>query len=280
MNKTLFSLTVLLLALAALSNSCTKENKVKETVAMGESVSFTSMKTSDTTSFKRSNGDVCQELVDVSATYPKYFKDEATTLKLQKIYINTVLEGNDSLAIDEAIKQYSNEILSQNSIDSNYNSDYNEEENFGNVADKFYFAVNITVAYHQNDVVTLCKEETFKKNNIASKTHKYYNIDLKNMAVIDLSMFKDDALDDVCRLLKNKLMEQNKVKTSDELNELGYFNIDNLTVTPNFCFDENGITWSFLPQELAADANLEPKITLNYGALSPFASDKSVLKRF
>lgn len=280
MNKAIYSFTAFLLTLVLLSGGCTKYNKGKGTVAQGESVYFTSMKASDTTSFKRSNGGICQELVDVSATYPKFYKDSSTTSKLQELYIKTILEGNDSLSIDKAVKQFTSDILSQNTYDSNSNAGYDEDKEPEEVSDKFYFAVNITVAYHQNDVVTFCKEETFKKNNITSKTHKYYNIDLRNMAVIDLAMFKDDALDGICKLLKNKLMEQNKVKTSEELNDLGYFNIDNLTVTQNFCFDEDGITWNYLPQELAADANLEPKITLGYEVLAPFASDKSVLKRF
>lgn len=277
--KCKFAFIVSCIASILLAASCSRPAK-SVAPAPEDLVSFTSVKSNDTSSFMLSNGEHCQELVEVSATFPKFYKDEATTLKLQKLYIKKVLEGNDSLPVEQAVQQYASALLHQNFIDGSDGENEIESNGEKAIANKFLFSVNITVAYHQNGIVTLCKEETVKKNNVASKTHQYYNLDLNTMSLIDLSIFKDEAIDDICQLLKNKLMKQNNAKNSDELNDLGFFNIDNLTVTTNFCFDENGITWSYLPQELAADANLEPKITLDYGTLKAFASENSVLKQF
>ena len=47
-----------------------------------------------------------------------------------------------------------------------------------------------------------------------------------------------------------------------------------------FCFEENGITWSYLPQELAADALFEPRITLGFDVLKPLAAENSIINRF
>lgn len=249
-----------------------------------EPVALTNVHKNVATSFKLSTGEVCQELVDVSATYPKFFKDQASTEKLQKLFISTVLEGNDSLNIDQAVQAYAESITDQDpdSDDDNSSEEATDagEDVYANGMNKYVVTVNITIAYHQHDVITFCKEETVKKNDVASKTHKYYNIDLKELKVVDLTMFKDESLNDICILLKKKLMEQNNVTSADALNDLGYFNIDNLSVTGNFSFDENGITWSYLPQELAANANIEPKITLDYGTLKQFAANGSVLSRF
>ncbi len=275
---TIFALACILIGMMA--TSCTHDEK-KSSKVSADSISFTSLKMGDTTSFTKSDGEICKELVDVSATYPAFFKDKTTTQKLQKLYITAILNGNDSLRIADAIKEFTLNLSQQNALGNNGSDvDGENEENYENEIDKFVITVNITVAYHQNNVVTFCKEETIRKNDVAAKNHKYYNFDLETMKLIDLSMFRDDAINDICSLLKNKLMEQNQVNTGDELNDLGYFNIDNLSVTTNFSFEEDGITWSYLPQELAADANLEPKISLSYRNLMQFASEKSVLKRF
>ena len=74
-------------------------------------------------------------------------------------------------------------------------------------------------------------------------------------------------------------MENNNVKTAEQLIDLGYYNIDNLVVSRNFYFDENGINWSFLPNELAVYALGEPKVRLDFEEVLPLASDDSVLKR-
>ncbi len=274
------SFMLLTLVALALASSCTRNgvNATGDDASSQYPISLTSVKMSDTATFKRSNGAVCMELVDVSVTYPKFFRDEASTAKLQKLFTRFVLEGNDSLSIDDALKAFTLATLNSNSLDSTDVNEYAEAE--GAVSDKIIITINITTAFHQHDILTLCKEETVKKDEVSSKTHKYYNIDLKNIAPIDLGMFRNDAFNAVCQALKSQLMLQNKVTTSDELNDLGYFNIDNLSLTTNFCFGEKGVTWSFLPQELAADANLEPKITLDYDTLKQWASDKSVLKRF
>lgn len=243
-------------------------------------MSLTSTHTGDTSSFKMSNGEICQELVDVTAAYPKFFKDKASTLKLQKLFIGTVLEGNDSLGIEDAVKDYAHSITDQNSMNGKSgNGQDAAADEYASDLNRFVITINITVAYHQHDIITFCKEETVKKDDVASKTHKYYNIDLKTLQVIDLGMFKEENLSDITVLLKQKLMQQNNVTSADALNDLGYFNIDNLSVTSNFSFDENGITWSYLPQELAANANIEPKITLDYDTLKPFAASGSALER-
>ena len=84
---------------------------------------------------------------------------------------------------------------------------------------------------------------------------------------------------DVTQLLRARLMAQNKATSDDQLNDIGYFNVDNLTVTRNFYFGDNGITWSYLPSQLAVDAIGEPQIALTYDQLAPLACDGSVIHR-
>lgn len=273
---------LLTLALVALVTSCSGGKSGNTGNSDEATVTLSSVKQADTLSFPLSNGNNCKVQVDVSVTYPKAFKSKKETEALQKLFINTVLECGDSLTIEEAVKQYTMGITRQNVAgDGEEEDDFALEDENGTPIDKIFINVNITAAYNQKNIITFCKEETFKRNDVVtSKIHRYYNLDLADMKPIDRTIFRDDAMADVCQLLKDKLLEQTHTHNSDELNEIGYFNIDNLSVTDNFCFEENGITWSYLPQELAADALFEPRITLGFDVLKPLAAENSIINRF
>ena len=271
---------ILMLGLVAIVTSCSGG---KNSNASGDeaTVTLSSLKEADTLSFPLSNGNNCKVQVDVSVTYPKSFVNKQETEKLQKLFITTVLECGDSLTIEEAVKQYTTGITRQNGASEDEDDDFALEDENGTPIDKILINVNITAAYNQKNIITFCKEVTYKRNYVVtSKMHRYYNLDLADMKPIDRTIFRDDAMSDVCQLLKDKLLEQTHTRNSDELNEIGYFNIDNLSVTDNFCFEENGITWSYLPQELAADALFEPRITLGFDVLKPLAAENSVINRF
>ena len=75
----------------------------------------------------------------------------------------------------------------------------------------------------------MCFEETVKKDAVASVVHSYFNYDMEKCALVDMGEFVDGASSDLAQLLQNKLMEQNKVETEEELNSIGYFDIYNLS---------------------------------------------------
>ena len=83
----------------------------------------------------------------------------------------------------------------------------------------------------------------------------------------------------MCQLLKQQLLTQNNATGNEQLNDLGYYNVENITVTRNFYFDDKGVTWSFLPNELAVEAVGEPKISIPYGNLEPSLSEESIIQR-
>ena len=112
------------------------------------------------------------------------------------------------------------------------------------------------------------------------QTHNYYNFDLASMTLIDLPrLFKEESYDEITKLLKSNLMSQNHVKTEAELNDLGYYNLDNLTLTNNFFFTKDKIVWSYEPNELAIASVGEPQIGLSVESMQNYLCDNSVLLR-
>lgn len=239
-----------------------------------------------TGSFKKSNGEVCDMKVTVVSSFPQSFKDQATIAELQHLFnSHLLLDTTNSTPVKDAMMHYAQAIVSQDmpssggeasaSTDS-LNIDVDEID-----IDRFEPRIVIKVVYNDNDVITFCKEETISKNGQnTSVSHHYVSFDLQQMKRVTLSdMFSDDSIDKLTAKLKDKLMDDKGASDEDELNDLGYFNLPNLSVNGNFFFTSRGVTWSYDSSVIAVAAVGEPTINIDYDDLEPFFCDNSILKR-
>lgn len=237
---------------------------------------------SDTTSFVKSNGERCAIYADASILYPKTFKDKAHTEQLQRMFAAFVLNAPDSVSMDDAMHATVSNSLHQYDFVVQWPEEDEDDMRDTPPVYKYNTTTTVTVQFNQKDIITFCKTEVIKKNDkVTSVTHRYYSFDLVGMSYVDLhQLFREDAMAEVTQLLRAQLLEQNKVTNDDQLNDLGYFNVDNLSVTRNFFFDDKGMTWSYLPSQLAVDAIGEPQISLTYEKLMPLCNDNSLINRF
>ena len=271
---------VILLSVTMLVASCGKTGKGKA----GDGKPAVTLKTqqlNDKSTFKLSNGERCTIVADATIDYPVSTLNNLPVDSLQRLFAAYVLESGDSLSLQDAMRQVvANSMHQYDFMDEPMDESETEE------ADEFSpltyaTSTRVTPIYNKNGVVTFERVDVVKKNNkVTSVTHRYYSFDVETQTFIDVNrLFRDDAVADVCQLLKQQLLKQNNVTGNEQLNDLGYFNVENITVTPNFYFDDNGVTWSYLPNELAVEAVGEPKITISYDDLKDFLCDESIIER-
>lgn len=275
-------LLVVVALVAVLLPSCNGVTR-NSVVAAGDTVSFASVKLSDTTSFVKRNGERVAIFADATMNYPSHYRDPDATLALQRLFITQLLDQGDTLTLQEAMKAYVGNTLHQFDMvpaDAPATEEM-EDDGLEDAVYKYNTSTSIVPMRNANGVVTLVKVEVVKKNDeVTSLTHRYFTVDLHTMTLVDPSkLFREDAIATVCQLMKAELMRRNQVTTEEQLNDLGYFNVDNIVVSRNFYFDEQGVTWSFLPGVLAVEALGEPCITLPYDVLKDFVADGSVLER-
>ena len=277
------SLAAILTTVLALS-SCNGVTR-NSVAAAADTVTFNTTTLTDTSSFVKINGERVAIYADATITHPVLFRDSTTTQALVRLFTREVFGLGDTLTLAEAMKAYVGNSLHQYDMttpDNEAPNDGHEEEmDDEEIVYKYNTAVTITPMRNDHGILTVVKVEVVKKNDqVTSVTHRYYNFDVQNMVLIDPArLFRDDALGDVCQLMKNQLLHQNQVTNEEQLNELGYFNVDNIVVSRNFYFDDNGITWSFMPGILAVEAVGEPHISLPYDILENYAADGSPLLR-
>lgn len=276
--KTHYLQLAILLVVTALLASCSKSSPG----GGGQpAVAVKSQQLSDASSFTLSNGERCSIDAEATIDYPVTGTNGVAVDSLQRLFAAYVLESGDSLSLQEAMRQ-----VVANSM---HQYDFMEEPMTEAVADeaaemntlKYATSTRVAPIYNKNGVVTFERVDVVKKNDkVTSVTHRYYSFDVENQTYIDVNrLFRDDAVADVCQLLRQQLLAQNNATGNEQLNDMGYFNVENITVTRNFFFDDKGVTWSYLPNELAVEAVGEPRITVPYADLSDYKCDDSILDR-
>lgn len=271
---------VILLSFTMLAVSCGKTGKGK-TGDVKPAVTLKTQQLNDKSTFKLSNGERCTIVADATIDYPVSTRNNMAVDSLQRLFAAYVLESGDSLSLQDAMRQVvANSMHQYDFMDEPMSEDEVTEEDDLNTL-TYATSTRITPIYNKNGVVTFERVDVVKKNDkVTSVTHRYYSFDVETQTLIDVNrLFRDDAVADVCQLLKQQLLKQNNVTGNEQLNDLGYFNVENITVSRNFYFDDKGITWSYLPNELAVEAVGEPKITIPYGELGNFLCDNSIIER-
>lgn len=273
----------ILLSITMLLFSCDKSGMGKGGDGM-PSVIVKSQHLSDTSAFTMSNGERCTIVADATIDYPVSMAEGVVLDTLQRLFAAYVLESGDTLTLSEAMRQVvANSMHQYDFMAEPVNNDVAVE--VGEEADlntlKYATSTRVSPIYNKNGVVTFERVDVVKKNDkVASVTHHYYSFDVEAQAYIELNhLFRDDAVADVCQLLKQQLLKQNNAAGNEQLNDLGYYNVENITVTRNFYFDDSGITWSYLPNELAVEAVGEPRIFIPYSQLASSQCDNSIIER-
>lgn len=268
------SVTMLLLS-ACKSGNCSGPSSAGDTAVL-----VTMRHLSDSSSFVMSNGERCSIVANADIQFPsKVFVDGAPLDSLKRLFARYVLDADDSVSFNEAMRQVVANSMHQYDFMSEPVESESDDENEMHSAANYTTSTRVSPIYNKNGVVTFERVDIVKRDEkVSSLTHRYYSFDVRTMTYIDLNrLFRDDAIADVCLLLRQQLLKQNNVDGNEQLNDLGYFNVENISVTRNFYFDDEGVTWSFLPNELAVEAVGEPKITIPYGDLDDFLCDGSII---
>ena len=271
---------VILLSITGLLFSCGKMKSGKTDEAK-PAVIVKTEQLSDNSSFAMSNGERCTIVAEATIDYPVSAGEGVPMDSLQRLFAAYVLESGDSLSLKDAMRQVVSNSMHQYDFMQEPVSKDEADESSDLATLKYATSTRVTPIYNRNGVVTFERVDVVKKNDkVTSVTHRYYNFDVETQTFIDVNrLFRDDAVADVCQLLRQQLLNQNNVSGNEQLNDLGYFNVENIMVTRNFYFDDKGVTWSYLPNELAVEAVGEPKITIPYADLKSALCDDSIIDR-
>ena len=264
-----------------ITTGCGRQGISENNVDDMDSIHVVSMSYNDSTSFKHSGTKQCNVKVNIYCEYPEFQDIDSVSTAIQDLYIKNVLNVDNEkiISIPNALEELSKMTILRygESIDE---VEYSKSS--GKNITNYMTNIDIKVIYNKNGLATFCRHEISFRNEMETMSaHNYYSFDLDSLKKIEIfDLFQENDLQDVSELLKNKLLVTLNINDEDSLMNLGYFNLDNITVTDNFYFDETGITWNYPIYEIACFSVGETNITLDYEQLSPYINNRSYLHKY
>lgn len=275
--STHFSVVLLLVVAGMLITGC--KNSSDNSARKNGVVTTDICNAADSTTIQLSNGTTCKTHVELIIEYPQKIKGSSGIKTLQQLFVSNVLEMDnaENLPIKQLAKRYT-----ENYFGADSNTESNETMISGDDVrvDNVDVKIVVKVVYDDNGLLSVCREEKMSKNGRpASTTHHYYNFTtgdtICSLGVQDLIAV--ESLPDVCSMLKNRLLEMNDADNEDQLSDLGYYNLPNMSVTNNFYFTSESVAWCYLPNEIAVFAVGETVVELPRSALQPFAAPNAIV---
>jgi hypothetical protein len=213
--------------------------------------------------------------------YPTFYKDKQNSDGIQSLFAQHILniQETDSIDIKKKIHQYSHDILEAYKMPpANEQIEETDKDDYSPTL-RLDICQKINVAYNGNGLICFRKASEMRKNGKPTiQTNKYYTFDLDKMTRISITdLIRSEYQSEVNELLKQQLLKQEDIKSPSQLFELGYFNIENLSVTNNFYLTPKSIIFVYEPYEIACFALGETKIELNFSDIEAYLKDPNLV---
>lgn len=268
-----------LLVLSVLLGSCSQkqqtfaENDIKfDTISISDSLQINV----DSISAK------CK--VNLSMVYPSSCSDKYDLKKLRELFINTMAihDGvfeNPEMAIEFYRDSCYNDFRIQMDDLAKNLPDFKEDPPA--FVSGFFHQKDITVPFNKENILTI-KSSMYDYTGGAHGygADMYLNYDLLNMQKITLeALFDESTYSRIADIIVTQLVKDYNVKSAQELEETGFFNVKQIAPTENFCFEDSAIMFSYTRYDIAPYSMGQINVSIPYSELQPFMKQNSIIQR-
>ncbi len=224
-----------------------KENDIRfDTMALKESYHIKNIETNPGCSLQ------------INFVFPVEYQNQQVLKAVQQQFVRAFL-GDDYMQSSprEAVNQYAENYLNDfKKRETDFESDVEEHGSEPN--DEWYSSYEIlsdSIYYNQNDLLSMVVLKEYDTGGAAHNAHHYTNrvIDLRTgERVMEAAVFIEDYQDDLAKIIVDAIALYNNVDKVSDLENIGFFNINEIYPNKNFYVDEVGITYTFNEYEIAA----------------------------
>lgn len=223
-----------------------KENDIRfDTMALKESYHIKNIETNPGCSLQ------------INFVFPVEYQNQQVLKAVQQQFVGAFL-GDDYMQSSprEAVNQYAENYLNDfKKRETDFESDVEEHGSEPN--DEWYSSYEIlsdSIYYNQNDLLSMVVSKEYDTGG-AHNAHHYTNrvIDLKTgERVTEAAVFIEDYQDDLAKIIVDAIALYNNVDKASDLENISFFNVNEIYPNKNFYVDEVGITYTFNEYEIAA----------------------------
>ena len=195
--------------------------------------------------------------LQINFIYPAKYDNKDILKKIQQQFVYTYFgDGYENLSPEEATAKYTEDYLNNyKDLEDEYKAEVAKADETPVGAWFSYFEMSSNdIAYNKNDILSY----TINFENYtggAHGAHSFTNhvIDMKTGNPIkEDDIFIEGFQEDLAQILIDRIAKQNTVENPKELENIGFFSIDEIFPNGNFLIDDNGITYTFNEYEIAA----------------------------
>ena len=196
--------------------------------------------------------------LQIHFTFPARYENKEILEIIQKHFIRSYFgepfEGNSparaaELYAEKYLKEYKN-------LEKDFRAaqDKSHEKEMPEAWFSYYEFFSNEIKYNKNNL--LCYAVSYENyTGGAHGSHSYTNhiIDLKTgHEMKEADFFVDAYQDALAKILVDNIAEKNRIENAKELENIGYFSIDEISPNGNFSISDTGITYYFNEYEIAA----------------------------
>lgn len=186
----------------------------------------------------------------------KMANKELLSLVQKQFIIDYFGDEYDSLSPKEAVEKYTNDYIeSYKELEDDFKLELerNEGEPIASWFSYYEMSEN-EIEYNQNNILSYSVDfGNYTGGAHGAHSTKYHVINLEDGKIItEEDLFIEDFEEQLAQILVNKITELNEVQDPKELENIGFFSVDEIYPNNNFLIDETGITYAFNEYEIAA----------------------------
>ena len=254
MNRLKHSPLFLFLTIIAFATSCSLKNGSNEV----NPVTFDSISVDRSYHlFNIEENPACS--LKLNFIYPEKYADAAILKKIQSAFVDQYF-GDEfaDLSPQQAIKKYEEEYLKNyKTLEPDYLAEVKRaKKNNQSVGSWFnYYETSLNeILFNKQDIIsTSVYFENYTGGAHGAHALKNHVIDLSTgNAITEAMIFVEDYQDTLTQLIIATIAKDKKAKDIKELENMGYFSIDEVYPNNNFWVNDKGITYTYNEYEIAA----------------------------
>ena len=195
--------------------------------------------------------------LQINFTYPAKYDNKDILKKIQQQFVYSYFgDGYENLSPEEATAKYTEDYLNNyKDLEDEYKAEVAKADETPVGAWFSYFEMSSDdIAYNKNDILSYTVNfENYTGGAHGAHSFTNHVIDMKTGNLIkEDDIFIEGFQEDLAQILIDRIAKQNTVENPKELENIGFFSIDEIFPIGNFLIDDNGITYTFNEYEIAA----------------------------
>lgn len=195
--------------------------------------------------------------LQINFIFPSQYDNKDILKKVQQQFVSSYFgDSYETLSPEEATAKYTEDYLnSYKELTDEYKAELAKADDTPVGAWFSYYEMSSDdIAYNKNDIISYTvnfENYTGGAHGAHSFTNHVINLKTGN-PITEEDIFVDGYQEDLAQILIDRIAKQNSLDDVKELENIGFFSIDEIFPNGNFLIDDNGITYTYNEYEIAA----------------------------